>query len=213
MTMMESKGSTIMKSKTKIGIFGGTFDPIHNGHLYIAENARLKHKLSKVIFMPSAIPPHKQTKHISEASHRLEMCNLATQENEYFEVSDLEIKRKGLSYTVETLKQLKDLYGENFQIYFICGADMLADMPNWYKASDLLANNNFIAVARPSYSLKEIVKNSTLLQKNIANLSLINLMPIKISSTGIRNNIKDGKSIKYLLPNKVEIYIEKNNLY
>ena len=202
-----------MRIKQKIGVIGGTFDPIHNGHLYIAENARKLHGLNKVIFMPSAKPPHKQKKHISDSSIRLEMCSLAIQDNEYFEVSALEINRTGLSYTIDTLKQLKEKYNADTQIYFICGADMLADMPNWYKANELIANNFFIAVARPGYSLMDIVKDKPLLQEYIANISLLNVMPVKISSTGIRNSFKKGNSIKYLLPNKVEKYINEHDLY
>ena len=197
----------------KIGIFGGTFDPIHNGHLYIADNARKLQNLDRVIFVPTANPPHKQNKLITTPASRLEMCTLAIANNEYFEVSDIEVNRPGLSYTITTLNELKASYGTRVQLYFICGADMLGDIPSWYLAQEIVANYHIIAFPRPGFDMKSIVQQQQLLKEHSNNLILLDIMAVEISATLVRNSIKAGNSVKYLIPDQVIEYIQLHDLY
>lgn len=200
-------------TKKRIGILGGTFDPIHNGHLYIAENARHFMQLDEVVFIPSANPPHKTKKNITAAHHRLAMCSLAIANNSHFSVSDIELRRTGLSYTLITLQELQGLYGESTDIFFIIGADMLMDLPNWYQAAELLENHNFIAVARQGLDLSAISSSSILLQQYSHKLTLLNILPLDISATAIRRTLAQGAKIRYIVPEAVYNYIIDMKLY
>ena len=136
----------------KIGIMGGTFDPIHVGHLMIAEAVWDEYKLEKVLFIPSANPPHKHDV-MTSARHRFNMTLLATCSNPHFEVSSIEMDRTGPSYTIDTIKALKKIYGDDTDFYFIIGADCIHELPSWHKIDELLKICKFIATKRPSYKL------------------------------------------------------------
>lgn len=196
----------------RLGIMGGTFDPIHLGHLAMAESVRENFLLDEILFIPSARPPHKVEQNITPEVHRLMMTFLATQSNEKFQVSPLEILREGLSYTLDTMNQLEKKFGEDTELFFIIGADSMIDLPKWHKSQELVAKVHFIATTRPGVevNLEEVKKFFGEDAKNIFQIAVPGL---EISSTDIRERVKNGRSIKYLVPEVVEEYILKENLY
>ncbi|GAB5046040.1 nicotinate-nucleotide adenylyltransferase [Thermodesulfovibrio sp. TK110] len=202
----------------KIGLFGGTFNPIHYGHLRVAEEVREAFLLDKIIFIPAGIPPLK--KYDLEAMHRLKMTKLAVKDNPFFEVSDIEVKQKAPSYTVNTLTHLKKLYQKD-NLFFIMGIDAFFELKSWYRYEDLLRMVDFIVMSRPGFDNlqnsefieHEESKNCFKIKNSDKRVFFISVSPFWISSTHLRKMIQNGKSIRYLLPEKVRIYIEKNKLY
>ncbi|KPU28361.1 nicotinate-nucleotide adenylyltransferase [Caloranaerobacter sp. TR13] len=192
---------------------GGTFDPIHIGHLVIAEEIRNEFELDKVIFIPAGNPPHKDNKKITSARHRYIMTLLATISNPYFEVSTIEIEKKETTYTIDTIKMLRKVCN-NAELYFITGADSIFELHTWKSIGELLKLCNFIAATRPGF---EMAKLESKIQeiKNEYGVEIYTTMvtSLQISSTEIRDRIRDGKTIKYLVPETVERYIYKNKLY
>lgn len=196
----------------KIGIMGGTFDPIHLGHLAMAESVREIFSLDEILFIPSARPPHKVEKNITPEVHRLMMTYLATQSNEKFQVSPVEILREGLSYTLDTMNELEKKFGSDTELFFIIGADSMADLPKWHKAKELVSKVHFIATTRPGTEVDlEGLKNY--FGDSAKNIYQVATAGLEISSTDIRERVRTGKSIKYLVPEVVEEYILKENLY
>jgi len=198
----------------RIGVSGGTFDPIHYGHLIIAEEAREMMQLDKVIFIPCGNPPHKTNCRVTPAEHRYEMVSMAVKGNEFFEVSSMEIDRGGYSYTVETVAQLIEIYGEDTKLFFIIGADVIPELVTWKQFEKLFAMCEFIATLRPGYDKESLYKEIKYLESNYhAKINLLNTPLIEISSTMIRNRVKSRKSVKYLVPYEVEEYIKEKGLY
>lgn len=193
----------------KIGIMGGTFDPIHVGHLMIAEAVWDEYDLEKVIFIPSANPPHKHDV-MTSAKHRFNMTLLATCSNPHFEVSTIEMDRVGPSYTIDTIKALKKMYGDDTDFYFIIGADCIHELPTWHKIDELLKICKFIATKRPSYEF-----DLSIIEKEFSdyNIQLLETPELEISSTDIRQRIKKGYSIQYITTEQVQQYIRKEELY
>lgn len=220
----------LLKSdEEKLGIFGGTFNPIHYGHLRAAEEARERLGLGKILFVPSYNPPLKEAGLVS-AEHRYEMTRLATEANPFFNISDIECRRQGKSYSVDTLRELKELYPQK-EFYFIIGLDSFMDMPAWYQPETLMELTNFVVISRPGYSFSAVsatramdaavisgldscrmTGHETVLRSG-KKLNLLNVTPFSISATAIRRLVVGGGSIKYLLPEKVESYIIANKLY
>lgn len=196
----------------KIGIFGGTFDPIHNAHISTALCFYRYLKLDKVIFIPTNIPPHKNRNHLTSAENRLEMCQLALNKYSYFEVSDIEVKRKGRSYTYKTLQDLKNFYKES-QFYFILGADMFITINKWKYPEEIFKNVILCTVSRDNINKASLEAYSKEIEKLGAVSVIVDSKPVDISSTKIRNNIKNNRSISGLVPSEVEDYIYKNRLY
>lgn len=192
-----------------LGVMGGTFNPIHHGHLVAAEIIRDEFKLKEVLFLPSGKPPHKENDEIVSPEHRWIMTLLAVTGNERFSVSTIEIKRGGESYTRDSLLELKKLYGNGTETYFITGADAIADISTWHRTEDLPKLAKFIAVSRPGYKL-DLEKIDSRFRKSTF---LMEIPALVISSTDIRNRIRKGKTIKYLVPEAVERYIYKHRLY
>ncbi len=197
------------KQPLKIGIMGGTFDPIHYGHLVTAEIARAKFNLDTVIFVPAGRPPHKEIE-AKYSEHRYMMTFLATVTNPYFQISRLELEREGLSYTYDTLCRFKEEYGADCQLHFITGADAIRQIFTWNNAEQLFGLCNFIAATRPGYQLAELADWPPNFKDKI---KLMQVPALSISSTDIRRRIKNGQPIKYLLPESVENYIRKQGLY
>jgi nicotinate-nucleotide adenylyltransferase len=215
----------------KIGVFGGTFNPIHYGHLRSAEEIRASFDLDRIFFIPSGNPPLKR-KDLADADRRYNMVKIAARDNPYFEVLDIESVRPGKSYTVNTLEQLLKNY-VNAAFSFIVGIDAFLDIPNWHEPEKILSLANFIVISRPEKSFLDLFHSPYLgMKKNslasldrgeIASITaalpsgkraiLTKVTPIGISSTDIRKCVKKGLSIKYLLPAEVESYIISNNLY
>ncbi|AZR73206.1 nicotinate (nicotinamide) nucleotide adenylyltransferase [Anoxybacter fermentans] len=199
-----------MSEEQAIGIMGGTFDPIHYGHLMLADCALDQFKLEQVIFVPSANPPHKFNKKITPVEMRYEMTLLATMDNPYFTVSKVEMKRPGSSYTIDTVKYFRERYPE-YQIYFITGADTILEIDTWKSPNELMQIVYFIAAVRPGYSFERLEKE--FYQKYRDRIFFLEMPEIGISSTDIRNRIKAGKTIKYQVHPAVEAYIKKYQLY
>ena len=195
-----------MRNRKKVGILGGTFDPIHMGHLVLAEQVREKFQLERVIFIPCASPPHKTEQKLSPADDRFEMTKLALEGNPYFFVSDIELKREGLSYTVETLRELKEFYRDS-EIYFLTGSDVLDEITTWKDPEEIYKLAKIVIGVRPGFDKFDH-------EDHFAKTSIIiNITGIDISSTQIREKVRKGESIKYLVPPKVEEYIKNRNLY
>jgi len=188
----------------KLGIFGGTFNPPHIAHLIGAELVREEFHLNRILFIPTYIPPHKEQPEISPAA-RMRMLHIAIEDNPYFQLLDLEIKRREISYTVDTIREIIEK-NPGDSLYLIMGTDQALEFREWKEPETLLALLEFIIVTRPGYDRWKIDK--VLSEK--ADFFELN---IDISSTMIRNRIKDGKSIRYLIPESVREYIIANGLY
>jgi nicotinate-nucleotide adenylyltransferase len=201
----------------KIGVMGGTFDPIHIGHLVIAEEARAQFELETVVFVPSARPPHKVTMPHAPALDRLRMAELAVEGNRALNVSELEVKREGISYTIDTLRDLHGVYGSGAELFFITGADAILEMLTWKDPEKLLAESKFIAATRPGYALEEIA--GAIPEFNSAGQKARNLVfsmeipALAISSTDIRERVCEGRPFRYLVPDTVWGYIIDKRLY
>jgi nicotinate-nucleotide adenylyltransferase len=198
--------------RVKIGVIGGTFDPIHYGHLIIAEEARVKVGLAKVIFIPAGNPPHKLRRPYSPAHHRYKMVELAIASNPYFEISPIEINRPGPSYSVDTMAILREEMGPNVELYFIMGVDSLAGILTWHKPEELIKLCKIIAVNRPGYGVDIDALNSIIpgIKEQVI---FIKAPEIGISSTEIQQRVREGLPIRYLVPPEVERYIYENKLY
>ena len=196
--------------KQRIGILGGTFDPIHYGHLAIAEEARVALQLSRVLFIPTAQQPLKQHQPMAAAEHRLSMVKLACQTNSSFEPSDIEVNRSGVSYTVTTLTTLHEQ--GLCHLYFIIGADALADMARWYNVSKLLELAKIVGIKRPGIQISPEQLTGTLPQLK-TQLTLLEGPSLDISSSELRKRLSQGQPIRYLTPDTVISYIETQRLY
>ena len=191
----------------KIAIMGGTFNPIHYGHLISAEEVYDGLGFDFVVFVPSARPPHKDNRDIIDPHHRYMMTVLATENNPHFRVSRIELDRTGPSYAIETIRQFQVTYGSNAEIAWIIGADSLIEFTIWKDFDKLLDTCRFIATTRPNYDLSKA-------PANIYNrVELFKITAVDISATEIRRRIRDGRTIKYLVPKKVEEYIYQHSLY
>ena len=216
----------------RIGILGGTFNPVHSGHLRIAEEVREALSLDKVIFIPCYDPPHKNEADIASADARMQMLELAVSDNPFFETSDMELKRGGKSYSIETLTRLREEYGDSDELLFIIGMDSYAEVGIWKSYASLFEIADFVVVRRPSVSdQREEVSPLELLpvdirdefcydsQKNIAvhrsgrRTYFLETTMLDISSTGLRDCLLKGKSVKYLVPFVVEQFIKEKGLY
>lgn len=193
-----------------IGILGGTFDPIHYGHLAIAEDARVTLGLDRVLFVPAAQQPLKYGQHAAPATHRLAMVQLACESNPAFQVSTVEIERAGVSYTVTTLEALRAQTA--VELFFILGVDALADLPKWHRANDIARFAHLVAVGRPESDL-----DLALLQRAVPSIEgrvhMLEGPQIELSSTALRQRIGAGRSLRYLVPDNVIAYIERHELY
>ena len=196
-----------------IGILGGTFNPIHNGHLYIASEAMEELKLSEVLFIPAGNPPHKKDSAILEASIRGEMTKAAIKDYKGFTYCDYEINKKSYSYTYETLQYLNNNY-TNTKFHFIVGADSLLNLHEWKNVPEILKLAQLVVFMRPGASIKELkeVKKNT--EENYSTeIKFLELLQMDISSRDIRKRIQENRNYQFLLPKEVFNYIEDNNLY
>ena len=187
----------------RLGILGGTFDPPHNGHLAIAKAALKECGLGKIIFIPAKYPPHKPQAAITAEVHRLNMLQLAINDDSNFEASDIELKRDGISYTIDTLLEIKRLYS-NFEIVFIIGADNIVEMETWFKPEEILKTATVVAFNRPGFRPRGRYESK---------IRMLEMPPVEISSTDIRGKIRSGGDVTGLLPTAVLDYIEKHSLY
>jgi len=215
----------------KIGIFGGTFNPIHYGHLRAAEEVREKFDLTKVVFVTAKNPPLKACA-LLKSEHRYKMTGLALSGNKFFEISDIEFKRPGKSYSVQTLEEMQRIFPD-MDLCFILGIDAFREIPTWYQPERLLSLADFIVISRPSFRFVDLLSSpyldvsrnelekldeaeaeswrTTLKGKRV--ITALKIPLLDISATEIRRRIREGKSVKYLLPESVESYIISNKLY
>ncbi len=222
------------KVKNRVGILGGSFDPVHNGHLGLASQIKEKFGLNEVVFVPAYISPHKQGRETASASHRLAMLRLATAPFPYFKISEIELKRQGISYTVDTLSTLVSQQPQT-DFFLIMGMDTFAGIHTWKNTSHLLKMCHLIIAARPGHSLEGAESQVKNLSKDVpglysqpiqtgnllvfehaetnTTLNLFNLTLMQVSSSEIREKIHQNREFKNKLPPEVENYIMRNQLY
>ena len=199
----------------RLGLVGGTFDPIHYAHLAVAEEVRVALDLTEMVFIPAGQPPHKLGQVYTQPSHRLAMVQLAIASNPHFTLSRVEIDRQGPSYLVDTLRILHDHWGPDTQLFFVIGWDNLQEFHRWHKSADILAQlTNLVAVRRPSYE-EHIGYNEleTRLPGIMQRLVVGSVPQLAISSTALRRRVAEGRPIKYQTPEAVENYIMEHGLY
>ncbi len=194
----------------RLGLMGGTFDPIHTGHLVIAEMARVEFALDRVLWIPSGDPPHKKGYLVTPQEHRYAMALLATANHPDFEVSRMELDRSGHSYTVDTVERLRRERPRD-ELYFITGADAILEILTWHRHHELIQACRFIAVTRPGYDLERL--SSVLPMEYLTQISTLTTPGVDISSTDIRTRVRSGDAIRYLVPESVQAYIRKHQLY
>lgn len=197
----------------RIGIFGGTFDPVHNAHLLLAEQSREQANLDEVWLIPAGSPPHKESTGISSGKQRREMLDFAIAGNPAFVIKDLELHREGPSYTVETLRQLKETHPDD-EFFLIVGADSVRDLHTWREPEAILELATLIGVNRPNISLPDLTELTQKFGEDvIAKILWVTMPGIDISSTDIRKRLRENKSVRYMTPRAVEVYIHNNRLY
>lgn len=199
-----------MEQIRKIGIMGGTFNPIHNGHIALADAAYKAFSLDKILFMPSGNSYMKQ--HVLDNSKRVSMVSKAIESISYFELSTIEVERFGNTYTSETLQQLTQ-QNPDVQYYFIMGADSLFHIEKWKDPEIIFQLSTLICMVRDDYNMADIKKKGAELAQRGADILYLNMPKIDISSTDIRNRVKLHQSISELVPEKVEKYILQEHLY
>ncbi len=193
---------------------GGTFDPIHHGHLVAAEGARHQFQLDEVVFVPALVSPHKTDRRASPPHHRWTMTLLATLSNPFFSVSDIDLRRPGPSYTVDTLRFLREERGREAEFFFITGADAVLEIMRWKDPQMLLTLATFVAAARPGYPRERLEEILSSLPAGLkSRIIYLEIPALAISSSDLRERVRTGRPIKYLLPESVEFYIRKEGLY
>ena len=211
----------------RIGLLGGTFDPVHKGHLQLGEKVLEKFGLDKIVFIPAAHPPHKNAAVVGDVEHRLEMLRVALNGNRQFELSRIEVSRNTASYTFDTISEFTRESGDHARYHFIIGYDALAEIETWYRWKDLLTTANFIVAVRPGYSLKEIQQlldrnrffpdkeneNRWVNEQRGNEVLFLTGEIVDISSTDIRSRIAADKSWSELVPPSVADYITSHRLY
>lgn len=196
----------------RLGILGGTFDPIHHGHLVAAEEACHQLELDQVLFVPAGTPPHKPNRPISPAHHRMRMVELAIAAKPYFALSRVDVERPGLCYTVDTLELLRAEWGLGPTFYFIVGADSLADIPTWYQPRRLMELCELVVAARTGVEV-DLARLEEQLPGLRDRLNWVPMPALEISSSDLRARVRAGRPISYLVPPAVEAYILEQELY
>ncbi|MGM0395471.1 MAG: nicotinate-nucleotide adenylyltransferase [Bacillota bacterium] len=196
-----------------IGLIGGTFNPIHIGHLLIGEYIREEWKLKKIIYIPSGNPPHKTDTKVIDAAHRMRLVELAIENNPHFQLSNVEIKRNGYSFTIDTIRQLSVEYPYE-KLYFIIGADTLFELETWKQFKEVAKEIEFIMYGRGSYDNDEINKKINNLNTSYGfRINRSEGPEVEISSTEIRDRIKRGLSVRYMIPDNLIEEIDRESLY
>ena len=196
----------------RLGIMGGTFDPIHIGHLAIADQAREAFSLDAVVFIPAGNPVFKRNREVSLGEDRLAMCRLAVKGNPAFDVSPMEVDRGGDTYTVDTLRELRAHYPENVELFFITGADAVAKICLWRESAAIAGLARFIAVTRPGYELSAATR-SALSCGGAFRIDMLEATAIGVSSSDLRERVSHGRTIRYLTMGRVLDYIHVRRLY
>lgn len=189
----------------KIGILGGTFDPIHEGHLTIARESMKQFRLDKILFVPARIPPHKkEDDQITPPAYRARMVELATVEEPRWELCDLELRRPGVSYTVDTLRELRKKFPPPHELFFIAGADSLQDLQNWKEPEEIFKLSEWIVAPRPSFKVPESLS---------PRVHVLNMPPVDVSARELRQKILQGDDVSRWIPLKALNYIQQTKIY
>jgi len=196
----------------RIGILGGTFDPIHYGHLILAEEAWARLELDRVLFVPAREPPHKLLQPGSPAADRLYMVRLSIASNPHFDVSDIELERPGPSYTVDTLALLRQELGPQAELYFLMGLDSLVNLPTWHNPEGIIALAHLAVARRPGYAA-DLQRLEQVLPGITERTHFLDIPEIGIASHDLRRRVREGLPIKYQVPEAVEEYIYARGLY
>lgn len=196
-----------------IGVLGGTFDPIHMGHLIVAEETKLRLNLAEILFVPAGLPWLRVNSPISAAEHRVQMVRLAIGDKPYFKLSTIEVKRAGPSYTVDTIAELKGRLGVRDELFFILGWDSLAELPEWREPSRLIKMCHLVAVPRVGYSLPDLNGLEAAIPGLAQSVILFDTPEIDISASVIRQRVAQGLPIDHLVPEPVDRYIREQGLY
>ncbi len=218
----------------RLGLFGGSFNPIHNGHLTIARDVRERMKLSRVLFVPTGDPPHKQNQSLAPAPVRFEMVRLAIADTPVFTVSPIEVNRTGKSYSIDTLRDIREQYGRSCELFFIIGLDAFLEFPTWRAPEEILKMCHFVVVPRPGRSFKTLAeiplfKNPDpeplgqldagmigrfeIVAPEALGLTCLSIPPCPISASEIRQRVRSGLPLANMLPPSVESYILQHSLY
>ena len=195
---------------TRLGVMGGTFDPIHYGHLVTAEEALHQFALDEVVFVPTGQPWMKEHENVSPAEDRYLMTVIATASNPRFRVSRLEVDREGPTYTVDTLRSLRAEAGDGADLFFISGADAILEIFQWKEHGELFDLAHFIAATRPGYDIAALEARAV---ESRPGISVMNIPALAISSTDVRGRVAAGRPIRYLVPEGVNSYVQKAGLY
>ena len=205
---------TDKKTPKRIGIYGGSFDPIHLGHLTLAKVARAELLLDHIIFVPTKKQPFKLDKTPASAEDRVNMINLAIKNEDNFSISLLEIERDGISYTIDTVRNIKDIYGKNNIYYLIMGADTFLNLERWYMADEILSFCNLAVGVRPGTSVEKLEDTRVRINKTYdTKIVFLNNKELEISSTDIKESLKNNVQVAKLLPDEVANYINEKRLY
>jgi nicotinate-nucleotide adenylyltransferase len=197
----------------RLGLFGGTFDPVHFGHLLLAEQCREHCALDEVWFLPSGAPPHKTSADISAGQMRTEMLEFATSGHPAFQINTMELERKGPTFTVETLKELAEADSSR-ELFFLIGADSLNDFPSWREPARILEYANVVAVNRGNEPIADLDAVAARIGGDaLARLRTVTIPGIDFSASDLRRRVRQGKSIRFMTPRAVEVYIAEHRLY
>ena len=197
----------------KLGIFGGTFDPIHNGHLVTAEHVRVTMGLERVLFIPAGQPWFKASCPVTEARHRLEMVKLAVAHNPKFELSDIEVRREGSTYTIDTLTALREEIGEGVELYVILGTDALNELHRWRAPREVLDMATIVGVARPGADVVDRAALESIRSGASEEIVFVDGPRVDISAASVRQRMADGLQVDGLIPQVVHNYIDRHGLY
>lgn len=195
----------------KVGVLGGTFDPIHYGHLVIAEEAYARLRLREVLIVPASIPPHKQHRRVTSAGHRVSMVRLAIASNPHFRLSTIDVERDGPSHTADTLALLRA--ETNAELYFIIGEDSLLELPRWHQPARILAQCRLVVMSRPGYPEPDLRVLASLNPEAVERGIVLRAPQLEISSSELQHRVAAGLPIKYQVPESVEEYISAHGLY
>ncbi|MCX8072913.1 MAG: nicotinate-nucleotide adenylyltransferase [Candidatus Binatia bacterium] len=211
----------------RVGVFGGSFNPIHIGHLRVAEEVREAQQLDRVLFIPAALPPHKHGQRLASPEQRLQMVRLAIAGNRFFRVCDIELKRAGRSYSIDTLRALRQR-SPHWELYFILGIDAFAEIATWKEYEQLFELSHFVVVSRPGTPAKPLLRvlpvvtrrafwyardGLTLIHRSGHKVLFQHVTGLDVSATAIRRDLLRGRSIRYLVPTTVERYILREGIY
>ena len=199
----------------RIGVFGGSFDPPHRGHIEVARRALRRHSLDKVVFVPANQPPHKSERRLTECGQRISMLRLALASERNFEVDDVECRRGGLSFTIDTLHYFRNKYPSS-ELFFIVGSDSLEELPSWRRVKEVVRLARFIVVLRAGFDREVFKRLRVLLGEEVVTqmeADMVTEPPVDVSSTEVRRRLAEGESVSDLVDESVFEYIVKNGLY